>query len=100
MKEGKKSFYGLRVRDSHLGVQEITVKEAFARSSNVAFAKLADEYYHNQPKRFYDHLHHLRLDTVTGIDIVGAAVPLIKNPVVSIGQKPHYLLWLMGMKNW
>ena len=77
---GQKSFYGLRIRDSHLGTGQITVKEAFARSSNVAFAKLADEYYHSQPKRFYDHLHHLRLDTVTGIDIVGAAVPLIKKP--------------------
>ena len=32
------------------------------------------------PNAFYDHLHHLRLDTVTGIDIVGAAVPLIKKP--------------------
>src|SRR5665811_2190230 len=43
---GKKLFYGLRVTDSHLGVYDITVKEAFARSSNVAFAKMADEYYH------------------------------------------------------
>jgi cell division protein FtsI (penicillin-binding protein 3) len=77
---GQKSFYGLKVRDSHLGTGQITVKEAFSRSSNVAFAKLADQYYHNQPKRFYNHLHHLRLDTVTGIDIVGAAVPLIKKP--------------------
>jgi len=77
---GQKSFYGLKIRDSHLGTGEITVKEAFARSSNVAFAKLADEYYHNQPKRFTDHLHHLRLDTITGIDIVGAAAPLIKKP--------------------
>ena len=77
---GQKSFYGLRIRDSHLGTGSITVKEAFAQSSNVAFAKLADEYYHNQPNLFYEHLHHLRLDTVTGIDIVGAAKPLVKKP--------------------
>jgi cell division protein FtsI (penicillin-binding protein 3) len=77
---GKKLFYGLHVTDSHLGVHEITVKEAFARSSNVAFAKMADEYYHNQPMRFYKHLHDLRLDTSTGIDIVGAAFPYIKKP--------------------
>ena len=77
---GQKSFYGLRIRDSHLGTGSITVKEAFAQSSNVAFAKLADEYYHNQPGRFYQHLHHLRLDTVSGVDIVGAAVPYIKKP--------------------
>ena len=77
---GKKLFYGLRVTDSHLGVYDITVKEAFARSSNVAFAKMADEYYHNQPMRFYRHLHDLRLDTSTGIDIVGAAFPYVKKP--------------------
>ncbi|MGI8582528.1 MAG: penicillin-binding protein [Chitinophagaceae bacterium] len=77
---GSKLFYGLRIRDSHLGSGKITVKEAFARSSNVAFAKLAEEYYHNNPRQFYDHLHHLRLDTATGIDIVGQASPLIKKP--------------------
>lgn len=77
---GQKSFYGLRIRDSHLGTGLITVKEAFAQSSNVAFAKLADQYYHNQPDLFYQHLHNLRLDRVAGIDIVGAAVPYIKKP--------------------
>lgn len=77
---GVKSFYGLRIRDSHLGTNNLTVKEAFARSSNVAFAKLADQYYHNQPQKFYDHLHHLRLDTTSGIDIVGTAKPFIKKP--------------------
>jgi cell division protein FtsI (penicillin-binding protein 3) len=77
---GVKSFHGLRIRDSHKGTGKITVKHAFAISSNVAFAKLAEEYYETQPQKFYDHLHHLRLDTVTGIDIVGAAVPLIKKP--------------------
>jgi cell division protein FtsI (penicillin-binding protein 3) len=77
---GQKSFYGLRIRDSHLGTGAITVKEAFAQSSNVAFAKLADQYYHNQPELFYKHLHNLRLDELTGIDIVGAAAPLVKKP--------------------
>ena len=77
---GQKSFYGLRIRDSHLGTKSITVKEAFARSSNVAFAKLAEEFYHSQPSKFTDHLHRLRLDTATGVDIVGQALPLIKKP--------------------
>lgn len=77
---GRKLFYGLHITDSHLGVYDITVKEAFARSSNVAFAKMADEYYHNQPQKFYDHLHKLHLDVGSGIDIVGAAHPYIKKP--------------------
>lgn len=77
---GQKRFYGLRIADSHLGTGKITVKEAFAQSSNVAFAKLADEYYHNQPEKFYQHLHQLRLDMNSGVNIAGVPNPYIKKP--------------------
>ena len=79
---GKKNFYGLTIKDSHLGLyNELTVKEAFERSSNVAFAKLADQFYHNQPSKFIDHLHRYRLDTITGVDITAASgKPTIKKP--------------------
>lgn len=77
---GRKNFYGLNITDSHLGTGKITVKEAFAISSNVAFAKMADMYYHNQPQKFYEHLHDLRLDQKPGIDIVGVPKPYIKKP--------------------
>ena len=76
---GVKSFFGLRIKDSHLGTHQTTVKEAFAASSNVAFAKLAFQYYQSQPQKFYDHLHKMRLDTYTGVDIVASSgFPLIK----------------------
>ncbi len=76
---GTKNFYGLRIKDSHLGYGELTVKEAFARSSNVAFAKLADKYYHNQPTKFLNHLHKFRLDVSTGVDITASSgQPIIK----------------------
>jgi cell division protein FtsI (penicillin-binding protein 3) len=76
---GSKTFYGLRIRDSHLGAGALTVKEAFARSSNVAFAKLADQYYHNQPSKFINHIHKWRLDTLTGVDITASSgYPIIK----------------------
>jgi cell division protein FtsI (penicillin-binding protein 3) len=76
---GRKSFYGLKISDSHLGTYETTVKAAFAASSNVAFAKLAEQNYHSQPQKFYDHLHKMRLDRSTGIDIVATSgFPLIK----------------------
>jgi len=84
---GKKNFYGLNITDSHLGTGKITVKEAFAISSNVAFAKMADEYYHNQPEKFYNHLHALRLDMKSGIDIVGAPQPFIKKPTSKHWEK-------------
>lgn len=78
---GKKNFYGLTIKDSHLGTYQITVKDAFERSSNVAFAKLADQFYHSQPSKFTDHLHRYRLDTITGVDITAASgKPTIKKP--------------------
>ncbi len=78
---GAKLFYGLRIKDSHMGAHEISVKEAFYTSSNVAFAKMADQYYHSQPSKFIDHLHRFRLDVMTGIDIDAAsAKTIIKKP--------------------
>ncbi|MEO7461428.1 MAG: penicillin-binding protein [Ferruginibacter sp.] len=78
---GSISFHGLRIRDSHSGTGKITVKEAFAKSSNVAFAKLADQYYSQQPTKFTNRLHDLRLDTLTGVEIVASSgYPIIKNP--------------------
>lgn len=77
---GVKQFYGLKIHDTHPN-HVLTVKDAFAASSNVAFAKMADQYYHAQPSKFIEHLHHLRLDTITGIDITAASGrPLIKKP--------------------
>jgi cell division protein FtsI (penicillin-binding protein 3) len=85
---GKKNFYGLWIKDSHLGTGRITVKDAFTRSSNVAFAKLADEYYENQPSKFVAHLHDLHLDTLTGIDITAASgKPTIKKPTARSWSK-------------
>lgn len=76
---GVKYFSGLRIKDSHLGTYETTVKEAFAASSNVAFATLADQYYHNDAQKFLDHLHKMRLDQMTGVDIIASSgAPIIK----------------------
>ncbi len=61
--------------------REITIKDAFARSSNVAFAKLANQYYQNQPFKWTNHLENFRLNKMTGVDIVAAsAKPTIKTP--------------------
>ncbi len=78
---GAKLFYGLRIKDSHMGAHDISVKEAFYTSSNVAFAKMADQYYHSQPSRFIAHLQRFRLDVMTGVDIDAAsAKTTIKKP--------------------
>lgn len=76
---GSKTFHGLRIKDSHLGTGVTTVKNAFAISSNVAFAKLAYQYYSQQPSKFIEHLHKFHLDTLTGVDIIASSgYPIIK----------------------
>ena len=83
---GVKDFYGLKIKDSHLGTGIISVKDAFTRSSNVAFAILADQFYHGQPGKFVDHLHQLHLDTLTGVDITASSgMPFIKK-----ANGPHW----------
>ena len=85
---GAKYFYGLRIKDSHLGTGVITVKDAFTRSSNVAFAKLATQYYENQPMKFWAHLDRFRLNKMTGVEIVASSGrPTIKKPDSKNWQK-------------
>jgi cell division protein FtsI (penicillin-binding protein 3) len=62
------------------GKFDVTVKEAFALSSNVGMAKLAWVNYSSNPKQFIRHLHNMRLDTLTGIDITGERNAFIPKP--------------------
>ncbi len=61
-------------------LRNVTVKQAFEISSNVAASKLANKYYGTDPGRYVEHLRDLLLDKKIGIEIDGEASPLIKNP--------------------
>ncbi|MFZ4769058.1 MAG: penicillin-binding transpeptidase domain-containing protein [Ferruginibacter sp.] len=57
------------------------MKQAFLASSNVAFASLAEQFYHSDPSKFVEHLQRFRLNKMTGIDIVASSgKPTIKTP--------------------
>lgn len=58
----------------------VTIAEAFEMSSNVGISKIAYQGYSSDPYQYLAHLHKLHLDTLTGIDLLGEAHPLIKNP--------------------
>lgn len=80
--EGGRWQYGRRtVFDSEKhGKYDVTVKEAFEESSNVGMAKLATSYYSKNPEQFINHLKKLRLNQLTGVDLVGETSPVIKTP--------------------
>ncbi|MFX9089540.1 hypothetical protein ABTN55_20835, partial [Acinetobacter baumannii] len=62
------------------GKHDVTVQEAFELSSNVGMAKLVWNHYGNTPSQFIRHLHNIRMDTATGLDLVGERNPVIIKP--------------------
>lgn len=77
---GVYQFYDTKLYDSKKGgYGTITVKEAFAKSSNIGVAKLVEQYYKEKPQDFIDHLKKIGLDQPLGLEISGEGKPFIKN---------------------
>jgi cell division protein FtsI (penicillin-binding protein 3) len=87
-------FGGQRVIDDHTGMGTVPVITAFAKSSNVAFAKLINDKYSKDPMKYIAHLQKLGLDKPTGVDIVGERKPLIKTTKHSRWNKVTSLPWI------
>jgi cell division protein FtsI (penicillin-binding protein 3) len=81
LEHGAWKIAGQTVYDSEVHKEnEVTVKHAFELSSNVAMAKMAVTHYGSKPQLFLKHLNKMRMDTVTGIDLVGERSPVIYKP--------------------
>jgi cell division protein FtsI (penicillin-binding protein 3) len=79
--EGGAIAFGNRVmRDSHLGLGVLSIKDAYAHSSNAAMAKLAYQNYYKEPEKFIRHLERLQIDKRTGIDLGGEPRPVVLKP--------------------
>jgi cell division protein FtsI (penicillin-binding protein 3) len=82
------------INDSHHGLGVLTIKDAFAQSSNVAFAKLIFENYKDRVGSYWTNLHALGLDQVTGLGFTGEVKPYYKKDTTKGGK---YTLAHMGM---
>lgn len=83
----------VRDDDDTRNITTISVKKAFEVSSNVGMAKIATMGYAANPQQYLRHLKKLRIDTLTGIDLVGEKRPVIIRP----GSKlwgPTTLPWM------
>ncbi len=73
-------FYNQKIEDSHRGgFGEITIKEAFEKSSNIAIAKLIEKHYGEDPQEFIDRLASLGVKEKLGLEIPGERAPDIKD---------------------
>ncbi|KAA5537316.1 transpeptidase family protein [Taibaiella lutea] len=82
------------VVDDHQGLGMMTVKKAFALSSNVAFAKMVNQHYHDNPMKYIRHLQKLGLNKRTGIDLTGEQNPLIKTTASKSWNTVTSLPWI------
>lgn len=81
LEHGAWKIAGQTVYDSEVHKEnDVTVQHAFELSSNVAMAKMASIHYADNPRLFLQHLKKMRMDTVTGVDLVGEGTPVIYKP--------------------
>ncbi len=59
---------------------EVTLKQAFEHSSNVGMAKMIWNNYSKNPMKYINHLRKLRMNELSGIDLIGETSPIIKTP--------------------
>ena len=78
---GRVKFYDRTVIDSRRGgYGEISAAKAFEVSSNTAFAKMIQENYKNDPKRFVKRLFNMGLNDQLGLEIKGEGKPKFPYP--------------------
>jgi cell division protein FtsI (penicillin-binding protein 3) len=80
IEHGKKRYYNQIMKDAEeSGSSRMTIKSAFAHSSNVGISKLVTEYYTRNPDQYIAHLKKFDLDKPIGFEVPGESSPDIKN---------------------
>lgn len=78
---GEYQFYGTTMRDHKPGgYGDVTVKDAFAYSSNIAVAKMVTNQFENDKMGYYEYLEDLGLTKPLGFHMIGEGKPYVKAP--------------------
>jgi cell division protein FtsI (penicillin-binding protein 3) len=84
IQNGVREYFGKKMQDSDKGrFKKMSFKQAFARSSNVAFSSVIFDNYSKKPSNYISHLKKLDLDKPTGIRILGEPDPFLNHPASS-----------------
>ena len=78
---GRREYFDAVMEDhERTNKRLVTVKEAFAASSNVGVSSLVYKYYQNKPAEYVKHLKNFMLSVPTGVEVPGEAQAYIKDP--------------------
>jgi cell division protein FtsI (penicillin-binding protein 3) len=78
---GKVKIYNEELQDAEPhGRDTMSIREVFAKSSNVGTATLIQQFFKSRPGAFVDQIREFGLDLPTDIEVGGEEAPIIKNP--------------------
>lgn len=79
--DGTVRYYDKVIRDhEEKGLGKITARDVFEHSSNVGTAKIINENYKDNPRRFVDRLYSMEINKPLGLQIKGEGKPVIRAP--------------------
>ncbi len=79
--DGTVRYYDKVIRDhEEEGLGKITVREVFEHSSNVGTAKIINENYKDNPRRYIDRLCSMQINKPLDLQIKGEGQPVIRGP--------------------
>ncbi|MEM9672219.1 MAG: penicillin-binding protein [Bacteroidota bacterium] len=79
--KGTYRFYDRVMRDYKWGgFGTITLREAFAKSSNIAISRWVDQYFGLKPSLYVEYLQKMGLTEPLGFQLAGEGIPYIPNP--------------------
>ncbi len=79
--DGTIRFYDKVIRDhEEKGLGKITVREVFEHSSNVGTARIVNDHYVDNPRRFVERLYSMKVNKPLGLQIRGEGQPVIRDP--------------------
>jgi cell division protein FtsI (penicillin-binding protein 3) len=86
--DGRYRMHGRYINDSKRGgYGKISAARALEVSSNIAFARLIEENFGDNPEKFINSLYKMNLNNKLGLPIKGEGAPLIPNPEHSLWSK-------------
>ncbi|MDR2556859.1 MAG: hypothetical protein LBC49_04015, partial [Bacteroidales bacterium] len=92
---GKKQYGDIQMFDSHReGYGQITLREAFEKSSNVGISFLADNSFASHPKDFIAYMERFGLTKKQGIEISGEGIPKTNTVGSKTWSKATSIPWM------